>query len=546
MDPLNEIAAVSPMEDDKVDIEAQPTDSSASSFKNGSADPNPFLDADLAPYLEPIKQYEGYHRFDPKATWTQDEEKRIVRKIDLRIMCWTCIMFFALQLDRGNLSFALTDNMLTDLNLSTNDYNNGNMIFYLCFLTAEVPSQLVSKRLGPDRWLPIQMSLWSVVAMSQAALNGKASFFVTRGLLGVMEGGFIPDMVLFLSYFYKGKELPVRLSFFWTASTLTTIVSAFMAYGILHMRGVNGLAGWRYLFLIEGGVTLIVGLLSFGLMPPSPTQTASWFRGRAGWFSPREEVIMVNRILRDDPTKGDMHNRQAITPKLIWQCFTDYHSWPIYLEIGLTGYIPTSPPGAYLTLTLKALGFGTFNSNLLTIPSSVLFIINLLLVTQLSRRVNERSFVSAIGNLWSIPLLVALAVLPDTANSWVRYVILTLLLGYPYVHAIVVGWASWTAGSVRLRTVSAAMYNVCVQAGNVISSHIYQADDAPYYHSGNRILIGLAVYNVALFVGTKAFYMWVNAERAKVWDAMTREEKAHYLATTEDKGNKRLDFRFVH
>ncbi|KZT50289.1 putative transporter [Calocera cornea HHB12733] len=526
MDLVNEIAPVSPV-DEKVDVERQSASSSLSNIKDSTSDPNPFDDPDLAPYLAPIAKYEGYHRFDPKAHWTEEEEKRIVRKIDFRIMVWTCIMFGALQL------------------LTTDDYNNGNMIFYLCFLTAEIPSQLVSKRIGPDRWLPIQMSLWSVVAMSQAALSGKASFFVTRGLLGVMEGGFIPDMVLFLSYFYKGKELPVRLSFFWTSSTLTTIASAFMAYGILHMRGVQALAGWRWLFLLEGALTLIIGLLSFGLMPPSPTQTASWFRGRNGWFTPREEVIMVNRILRDDPTKGDMHNRQAITPALIWQCFTDYHSWPIYL-IGLTGYIPQSPPASYLTLTLKALGFGTFNSNLLTIPNSVLFIINLLLVTQLSRRVNERSLVGAIGNLWTIPLLVALILMPDTANPWSRYTVLTLLLGYPYVHAIVVGWASWTSGSVRLRTVSAAMYNVCVQAGNVISSHIYTSGDAPYYHQGNRVLLGLAVYNVALFVGTKFFYMWVNARRARRWDAMTGEEKARYLATTEDKGNKRLDFRFVH
>jgi len=215
-------------------------------------------------------------------------------------------------------------------------------------------------------------------------------------------------------------------------------------------------------------------------------------------------------------------------------------------QIGLTGYMPQSPPAAYLTLTLKALGFGTFNSNLLTIPSSVLFIINLLLVTQLSRKANERSLVGSIGNLWTIPLLVALAVLPDDTAAWSRYVILTLLLGYPYVHAIVVGWTSWTAGSVRLRTVSAACYNVCVQAGNVISSHIYQPGDAPYYHQGNRVLIGIAVWNVFLFAGTKGFYMWVNRRRAAVWDKMTSEEKAHYLATTEQKGNKRLDFRFVH
>jgi len=216
------------------------------------------------------------------------------------------------------------------------------------------------------------MMLWSIVAASQSRLNGKASFYATRALLGILEGGFIPDVILYLSYFFKGKELPNRLSLFWTSYIFTQIVAAFIGYGVFHIN--SSWADWRWLFLIEGVITGVIGLVSWAYMPPGPTQTKSWFRGRNGWFSEREEIILVTRVVRDDPSKGDMHNRQAITFRKFWYCLTDYDMWPLYL-IGLTWELPFTPPAAYLTLILRDLGFSTLDTNLLTIPYLVLMAI---------------------------------------------------------------------------------------------------------------------------------------------------------------------------
>jgi MFS family permease len=145
--------------------------------------------------------------------------------------------------------------------------------------------------------------MWSIVASFQAFLSGKNSFYACRALLGLIEGGFIPDNILYLSYWYTGKELPRRLSFFWTAYQFTSIVGAFLALDLLNLRGVNGLAGWRWLFATEGTITGLIGVAIYFYLPPSPTQTSSFFRGKKGWFNEHEEKIVVNRILRDDPSK---------------------------------------------------------------------------------------------------------------------------------------------------------------------------------------------------------------------------------------------------
>lgn len=116
-------------------------------------------------------------------------------------------MFIALQVDRGNLSNATSDNFLDDLGLTTNDYNAGNTIFRVAFLLAEIPSQLISKALGPDIFIPIQICAWSIVAMCQAALSGKASFFVTRLLIGAIEGGFICRLGVMVELLFHGERV---------------------------------------------------------------------------------------------------------------------------------------------------------------------------------------------------------------------------------------------------------------------------------------------------------------------------------------------------
>ena len=121
------------------------------------------------------------------------------------------------------------------------------------------------------------------------------------------------------------------------------------------------------------------------------------------------------------------------------------------------------------------------------------------------------------------------------------------MISYPYTHPIQVGWCSRNSGAVASRTVNASLYNMFVQASGIIGSNIYRSDDSPRYRRGNRVLISIAVLNlVVLYPGTKLYYIWRNKKKEELWGKMTDEEKAKYLETTTDVGNRRLDFRFAH
>jgi MFS family permease len=140
---------------------------------------------------------------------------------------------------------AISDDLLTELGMDTNDFNTGQTIFLLSFLAAELPSGLISKKIGPDRWIPFIITAWSLVSAAQAGLTNRSGYFACRCLLGLLMGGFIPDTVLYITYWYKKTELPIRLSWFWTVLSTCNILGSLLAAGILQMRGIQGWSGWQ-------------------------------------------------------------------------------------------------------------------------------------------------------------------------------------------------------------------------------------------------------------------------------------------------------------
>ena len=507
-----------------------------------------FKDPAVAEYYKQVykdAEYECRHLFDTEYIWTTAEEKKLLWKIDWRVTFWAYIMFTALDFDRANINQALSDDMLDDLGLSTNDYNWAMTVNLICFLGAELPSQLISKKIGADIWIPTQLCLWSMVSISQAAITDRAGFYITRALIGLFQGGFICDTCLWMSYFYQSDELPFRLSLFYIANPLTDILSALLGYALIRINTNLLPHGWQWVFLVEGIFTLLIGIASFFMMPASAVQTKTWYR-RNGWFTDHEEKIVVNRVLRDDPSKGDMNNRQPVSFRELLMSLTDYDLLPIYV-VRFLGDLMASPVGNYLTLTLRQLGFSTFDTNLLTIPNSVLTIITMLLTGYLSEKLNSRALVLSSVAVWCFSCLVPLRFWPGSQiDVWPTYAILTVLLGYAPFWAISISWCSHNSNSVRSRAVSAALVNMFSQAAGIVSSNVYRADDSPFYYRGNSWLIGISIACFIVCIAARQYYIFRNKQNAKAWNKLTEEERNTYRKSTTDVGNKRIDFQFVY
>src|SRR3954470_15234204 len=184
-------------------------------------------------------------------------ERRTMRKVSLRLLPLLFVLYIASYLDRTNVGMAALQ-MNKQIGLSSAAYGFGASIFFIGYALFEVPSNIILARVGARRWIARIAITWGLLSSATALVAGPRSFYVLRFLLGVAEAGFFPGIIYYLGNWFTREERARAISLFMTAIPIASVLGGPLSGALLGLKGHLGLAGWQWLFLLEGSPSIVL------------------------------------------------------------------------------------------------------------------------------------------------------------------------------------------------------------------------------------------------------------------------------------------------
>ncbi|PLB51365.1 putative MFS transporter [Aspergillus steynii IBT 23096] len=438
--------------------------------------------------------FSGDHDADAVKDWSDAEETSVRRRTDLILIPILGLAFFALQIDRGNISSALTSTITEDLNITTNQINVGTQLLSAGIVVSEIPSNVLLQIVGPQRWLSAQLFAWGFVATFQAFITTYPAYLVTRLLLGLLEGGFIPGALYYMSQWYKKGETSLRTSLFFFGQMFASATSNLISAGLLQLSGKSSLAGWQWIFLVEGLITIFAGIVFVLLVPrhagDGKPLLSRLTGGRWSYFTERESQIIRQRVLLDDPLKTQGHVK--ITGRNIW----DTVRQPRIIQhffITLLAICTLQGLGTYVPSMIKGFGFSAVQANALSSVSVYCGMILLLALSFAADKTGHRGPFVLIAITWNVIAFPCLRTLPQSSGKWHKYGALAAsYVSYASTHVLNIGWLSVNCKSPQERSVAMALIIMAANAAGIAGSQIFRTEDKPLYHRGLTAICAIA------------------------------------------------------
>ncbi|KAN0099567.1 MFS general substrate transporter [Hyaloscypha variabilis] len=460
--------------------------------------------------VKPTAEVEAEHVL---GEFTKQEEAAIIRKVDFRLVPLLSILYLLAYIDRGNIGNAKIAGMETDLKLTGNRYNVALTTFFVPYALFEIPSNIVLKLVRPSIWIPILVFAWGLVMTLMGTVSTYQGLVAARFFLGVAEAGFFPAATYLLTIWYQRYEVQRRMSVFYAAASLSGAFSGLLAFAIEKMKGVAGLDGWKWIFILEGLVPVIVAFTLYFFLPDRP-ETAKF-------LTERERQFVVDRIaLGTGSGRGRITNSDKVTWAGIKVAFSDWKVWlaivPFWAcSIGTYGFTATVPT------VLKLMGYTTGKAQLLTIPVYTFGMTATLIVAFWSDKVQQRTPFIMGGFTIAVVGFIGELACPHDRLPGVAYFFLFLVAAGLYCPftAVVTLVANNLAPSSK-RAVGMALFISVGNLGGICGSNIYFAAEEPTYHVGFGVSLAICAAGIiAAFVLRKAY----QAENRKRDELLARE-----------------------
>jgi MFS transporter, ACS family, tartrate transporter len=297
-----------------------------------------------------------------------------IRKASRRLIPFLILCYAVNFLDRVNVGFAALA-MNEDLGFTPEVFGFGAGIFFVGYILCEIPSNLALHRFGARIWIARIMISWGVVATAMALVAGERSFYLLRFALGIAEAGFFPGIILYLTYWFPREERARIVSLFMAAVPIATVVGGPLSGALLGLHGLEGIAGWRWLFIIEGVPAVLLGVVALLFLTDRPRD--------ATWLTASERSALEQRLeaeAEETTTHGltgvgeALANPRVLALGLLYVC----------IVVGLYGI------GFWMPQVLKTFGLSNLAVGFLTAVPYLVAAVGMVLAGRRSDRTGER------------------------------------------------------------------------------------------------------------------------------------------------------------
>lgn len=426
------------------------------------------------------------------------EEKRLVRKLDLYLIPLVMSLYLFSFLDRVNIGNARLYGLEEDLGLSSSQFQVVVSILFVTYLLFEVPSNLVLKRFTPRRWIAFIAMGWGIVATLTGLASSYGSLLACRLLLGVFEAGLFPGLNVYLTFFYTKHELALRVGYLFVSAAVAGALGGLLAYGIGHLDGVQGMSGWRWILIIEGIPSCILGVVTFFALP-NDAQTAYF-------LNERERELMEARRGRE---YGNTASSQEFSRLDMMRAFKDWKVWAFSIAqfgvdtmlYGFSTFLPT---------IINDLGdWSIAEVQLLTVPCYFVGATAYMVTAFLSDRTQRRGIFCVIFGVISV---IGYAVLLGDVPSGVHYFGCFLVAAGLYVVVgLPLAWLPTNSPRYGKRTTATGLQLTLGNTAGIMSAFIYPKADQPRYTRGHAVTLSMVAVGVIIY----GFMWWWYARENK-------------------------------